>query len=450
MSAVSSGFLDVNALVTQLMAATRAPVELRFDRREAETNAQLSAFGKLSSAFDALKTALTDLTSASTYGGRTATSGDESLYTATASTGATAGTYQVEVEAVASAHKLVSGALASGVGLGDGQLTIDINGVNFAVDISSGTDTPEDIRDAINTAAATAGAELTATIIEADGGQHLVLTAKQTGADYAITVTNTSAPANAAFDALTNASLTEQSAAQDARLYVDGILKTASSNTITDFIPGITFNLKAQDPGNVTSLSVAADYTPTVDAVAAFVEAYNKAVTTLSDVSKYNTETKQDSALTGDAAVRSAERQLRSALGNALSDAVDAGFGSAALGIDTKVDGTLDFDKSAFTDALSADPSGLQALFADTGGFADSLLTVVSGYIGTDGIFTDRTESLNDRLVDIDDDRDAAERRFEAIEARYRAQYTALDVLLAQSQNTSNFLAQQLAGLSRI
>src|SRR5690606_27090106 len=149
-------------------------------------------------------------------------------------------------------------------------------------------------------------------------------------------------------------------------------------------------------------------------------------------------------------AVRGAERQLRAALGNALGDAVDAGFGSAALGIDTKVDGTLDFDKAAFTDALSADPSGLQALLADTGGFADSLLDVVSGYIGTDGIFTDRTESLNDRLSDIDDDRAAAERRFEAIEARYRAQYTALDVLLAQSQNTSNFLAQQLAGLSRI
>jgi flagellar hook-associated protein 2 len=39
--------------------------------------------------------------------------------------------------------------------------------------------------------------------------------------------------------------------------------------------------------------------------------------------------------------------------------------------------------------------------------------------------------------------------RMEAVEARYRAQFTALDTLLAQMQTTGDFLTQQLAALNK-
>ncbi|MEG3194094.1 flagellar cap protein FliD N-terminal domain-containing protein, partial [Lysobacter sp. D1-1-M9] len=54
---VGSG-LDVHTMVSQLVAAERAPGDLRFNRIESKAEAQISAFGKLSSGLSGLQSAL--------------------------------------------------------------------------------------------------------------------------------------------------------------------------------------------------------------------------------------------------------------------------------------------------------------------------------------------------------------------------------------------------------
>lgn len=453
MSAITAGAsLDVNALVKQLMDAERAPYSLRFNRAEAVANSKISAFASLSSAFDGLKRALDTLKSANTFGARQARSSAEEVFTATATSAATLGSYSVEVESLAAAHKLVSSGLAANTGLGAGQLTIEVGGKTLTVDIAAGQDKPANLRDAINAAAKAQGAKLAATLVSADDGQRLVLTATQPGSAFAIKVSNTSSPANAALDALVfdpdgAQALTEQTPASDAKVRVDGILKTASGNTISDFVPGLTLTLKKAEPGAIKTLTVSADNSGARSAMQGLVTAYNAAVNALAGATRYNAETKTPSALTGDAAARSAAGQLRGALGAALAAAAEAGLSARDLGISINVDGILSFDSGRFDATLSANPAGVQSALTGSNALADRLGAVVAAFTGKDGVFTSRSEQLRGDLKRVAEQRAAAERRLTALEDRYRKQFTALDALLAQAQSTSNFLAQQLAGL---
>ena len=63
------------------------------------------------------------------------------------------------------------------------------------------------------------------------------------------------------------------------------------------------------------------------------------------------------------------------------------------------------------------------------------------------GVVDSRIDGLNSTVKDIGKRREALEARMVQIEKRYRAQFTALDAMVASMTQTSTFLAQQLANL---
>lgn len=444
MSAIGSGTLDVNALVQNLVAAERAPHSLRFNRAEAGAKAKLSAFATLTSAFDKLKTAVDALKASTSFTGRIAKSSDETIFSASADSTVAVGSYAIEVIEIASAHKLTSAARSASTDLGAGQLSFTVGSVSFAASIVADQSTPSEIATAINAAATTAGAKLNVTVVNSDAGQSLVFNGTETGATNSITITNTSSPANAALDVYINANLTQNTAAQNAQVKVDGLLTTSSSNTVTGAVPGLTLQLIAKAPGSPKTLTVSIDNSAGKSLVQNVVSAYNGAITAVANATKYDAATKTASTLTGDASARGAGNQLRSALGDALKAFSDAGLDS---GISTKTDGTLSFDGAKFDTALATNASRFTQLLSGSDGLGARLSAVSAAFVGNDGIFKERTEGLNKLLTGIATDREATERRLAMIEARYRAQFSALDSLLGKLQGTSNFLAQQLANL---
>jgi len=80
-------------------------------------------------------------------------------------------------------------------------------------------------------------------------------------------------------------------------------------------------------------------------------------------------------------------------------------------------------------------------------GVADLLDTLLDGYLGSGGVFESRTDILNTRIDDIADQREVLDRRMLTLEARYRAEFNALDSLLAQLTSTGDFLLSQLDSL---
>lgn len=80
-------------------------------------------------------------------------------------------------------------------------------------------------------------------------------------------------------------------------------------------------------------------------------------------------------------------------------------------------------------------------------GYAEQLKGLMDGALASDGIFKGVEEGLNRQLERVEDDRQTLLRRLASTEERLRAQFTALDVLVSQLQNTSSYLQQQLASL---
>jgi flagellar hook-associated protein 2 len=80
-------------------------------------------------------------------------------------------------------------------------------------------------------------------------------------------------------------------------------------------------------------------------------------------------------------------------------------------------------------------------------GYAYKLNALVGKMLDTSGVLSARTDGINRSIKDIDDRRTVLNDRLATIEARYRAQFNALDTLVSKFQNTGNFLTQQLASL---
>lgn len=434
--------LDVASIVSQLVASERAPAAGRIDRSERQNNAQISAIGSLRSAFAGLRTSVEKLSSDDSALARKASVAAESGFTASATTGAAIGRYQVEVLSLASAQKLSSNAYATpDTAVGTGQLSIAFGETTLTIDIDSENSSLSDIRDAINVAAA--GKGVTATIVNADDGAHLVLSALDTGVANAIKVTASGGNGGLAalnYDPPATSNLTQLSAATDASVKVDGLLRSSASNTITDMLEGVTLTLTEAAPGTVKELTVASDPSVLRSAAKGFVSAYNAALGAIASTTSYNTTTQVAAALNGDSLVRTTSRELRDQVSNSVSDL-------KALGITINKEGKLALDEAAFDAAIAEDAAPATRLFSSEAGLAAGIEKTMARLLDDDGLLDSRNDSLEARTDSIADQRLALDRRMTQVEARYRTQFVALDGLVAQLQSTSSFLSQQLANL---
>jgi flagellar hook-associated protein 2 len=80
-------------------------------------------------------------------------------------------------------------------------------------------------------------------------------------------------------------------------------------------------------------------------------------------------------------------------------------------------------------------------------GFAYQLNNMAAAFIGVGGMVSNRTDGLNSSMKSVAAQRDSMSTRLTALEARYRAQFTALDTAMASMQATQSYLTQQLASI---
>lgn len=81
-------------------------------------------------------------------------------------------------------------------------------------------------------------------------------------------------------------------------------------------------------------------------------------------------------------------------------------------------------------------------------GYAYQLNNLATSFLGTGGMITGRTNGINESLKTVAAQRDKFSAKLTDIEARYRAQYTRLDVTLNKMQSTQTYLTQQLAAIA--
>lgn len=407
MSAAGIGSnLDVDGIVSQLMAVEKQPLAL-LQKREADYQAKLSAYGSLKGSLSAFQTAMQGLADGSKFQAATASAADSSVLAASASGKAVPGSYSVEVQQLAQQQKIRSEGFAStSTVIGSGTLTIQygaydsgsntftLNNAKPAqtVTIDPANNTLSGVRDAIN--AANIG--VSATIINDGASNRLVMTSKDTGASSSIKISvadddgndlDASGLSRLAFDptaaAGTGKNMAEVQPGQDAKLKIDGIDISKPSNTITDAIEGVTLNLLKSNTGSPTTLTVGRDVAGVKASVEAFVKAYNNVSQTLAGLSAYNAATKTGAALQGDSTTLSIQSRIRATL-SATVGAAAAGSGLSSLsdiGVAFQKDGTLALDSTKLQAALDNNFNGIAGLFSAQGKSSDSLVS----YVGSTG-----------------------------------------------------------------
>ncbi len=85
-----------------------------------------------------------------------------------------------------------------------------------------------------------------------------------------------------------------------------------------------------------------------------------------------------------------------------------------------------------------------------TNGLASNLDDLIATFLGSDGIIDTRTKGFKTSVDDINEKREALSFRLARLETRLVARFGALDILVTQLQQTSNFLTQQLESLPTV
>jgi flagellar hook-associated protein 2 len=151
---VGGSQIDVQTLVSQLVAAERKPLDDQVARAKSRVTTQISATSALLGSLSTFQAALNNLKTTAAFSSRTTTSTDAKILTASATTSAVPGRYDVVVDRLASAHQISSDAFASGGTqvVGTGTLSVSLGAASFNVNIDGTNNTLAGIRDAINAA----------------------------------------------------------------------------------------------------------------------------------------------------------------------------------------------------------------------------------------------------------------------------------------------------------
>lgn len=437
--------IDVNGLVSQLMALERRPLDM-LNQKKSDYNSELSAYGKLKSDLAALQSAVGQMQYGSSFQVFAATPADTTIFSATADSTAIAGTHSVTVGQLAQAQKLVTASFADTgtTQLGTGTLAISNGASSFNVTIDTTNNTLSGIANAINSASGNFG--VSATILNDGTGYRLVLSPNDTGASKAITVAVTDTgdgnnTDNAGLSRLSYTTgaynLTQTQAAQDATLTVDGLTGiTSASNTVTGVIQGVTLTLKNT---GATTVQVAVDNATLTNNANAFVTAYNNLVKDMTSLHQ------KGGTLEGDNTVLTVQSQLTGVFNTSISLSGNAYSAISQVGFSIQKDGTLALDSTTFQAALSGHLNDVVGLFTDTTqGFAPRLYSQLDSLLQTNGVLDAATQGINNNISDINTRVDQMQTRLDAVQLRLQTQFASLDALIGSMKQTSNALLAQL------
>ncbi|MBU9847422.1 flagellar filament capping protein FliD [Rahnella ecdela] len=461
---IGSG-LDLTTLLDNLTTAEKARLT-PISTAQSSYSAKLTAYGTLQSSLQSFADATSALNSASVYQATTATSNNTSAFTATTAAGVAAGKYAINVTQLAQAQVLVSGtakdtstALGGTTSTGTRSLTITKgDGTPVSISLTDDQTSLAGMRDAINGA----DAGVTASVLKvSDGSYQLIVSSDDTGTDSQMTLSVTGDDTLNSFigyDSSTNTGgMTQNVEAKNAQLSVNGIAIERQSNEVTDAPEGITLNLLATTDSAAT-LTVKKDTSDASTKIQAFVTAYNALQSTFTSLTKFtavdnnaDTQDTSNGALLGDSALRTIQTQLKSAISSAFNSNGISSLSSLGITTDPST-GNLKVDTTKLDDVLSNSTSDVKTMLLGDGsttGVITKLNNLNVSFLDTDsGTIANAKTAVNTTLKSLTTQYNAVNDSITATIARYKTQFTALDVTMASLNSTSTYLTQQFATTS--
>ena len=342
-----SNTMDTASLVSQLMSVERIPQDQLKTRVNALQSKQ-SAWSAIGSRVTALQSAAEALAPVGSIGKlmSAASSNDAAIGVRVTGT-ASPSTSSIVVTNLATTHSVVStdtftDALASA---GGRSLTLTV-GSGTPTTVTSTDGTIGGLVDAVNTANGGVRAKLLQT---APNTYQRVLTATASGAAAAFTASGAGWT-----------SLHTTTTGTDARLTVDGVDVSRSSNVISDLIGGVELTLKQPTTAPV-QIGVSRDDNAVVNKIQALVDAANTLIQTVGQATTTSGTAAARGVLAGDTTAQSLADQIRNGIASGITGTDGKVRPALTLGISLTKDGSLTFDAAKLRDSLANDPAGVVA-----------------------------------------------------------------------------------------
>lgn len=452
---VGSG-LPLDELLSDLRRSENTALRL-IEQRELKAESRLSAYGTLKAGVGSLNDALQTLGKDETFGALKASVNGDAV-SASANNKAVAGEYSITVNNLATTQTLAANGIAdrtasltdggsiSFTTVGGETKTLELNGETSLNDLVKAINSEKDLG-------------VKATLINdgnPDAPHRLVLSTTTTGEQAAISNIQVNGASQELSDLISfdssdpsANSLTQQIAAQDANVTINGIATTSASNTLEDVIDGVTLTLREENQDKPVTLKIAEDNGVTSKAIKEFVESYNKLRNSINSLTKYDIEKQEGGALTGDSTARRLQGDLSSLISHFSPDGDVRSLSQMGITVDVKT-GNLEINDDKLNDALKNNMDDVKRVFAGTNGISDRMGQIERSYNGTGGTFSITNDSLKRSITDIQKQYQVTSDRIDQKMENYRKQFSQLDSLLAEMGSISTYLSQQLSMIGNI
>ena len=372
-SATSGQGFDVASTVTQIQASEQA-IETHWKNQLTALQAQDTVLSTLGTHLATLTTSVQALTD---FGGvfsekQGSSSNTDLLMLTSATATASAGSHTIVVNSLAQTSSEASSVIDPNDTL-SGSLTIQ--GQTFTVDSAHNDTTLASLASAINSA----GIGVSANVITDSNGSRLSLVSKTSGVAGQLSVTGLSL-SGASAGPITFPS---SQPGLDASLTVDGVPITTSSNTVSNAIPGVTFQLLGSSLTTQIQVEITNDNTDIETAVSNFVTAYNAVINDINGQEK-NDSSGNAEPLFGNPTLALIQSQITGALFTGAASGTIKNI--TQLGIGLNSDGTLTLNGDTLDSALNSNFSDVTGFLQNSGSFGQTLASSLNN-LGTQAPF---------------------------------------------------------------
>jgi flagellar hook-associated protein 2 len=452
-SALGAGSgIDIKKLAEDLVAVERAPRQERIDARIAQAEARISGYSVVRFALSGLKDAFAALNDLSEFSSITPRTSQPSAFSVTPGAGAPSGSFDVTVRAIATAQRVASGGFAeSGTALNGGagfDLQLDhTDGRSTTLSIAAADASPAGVVRTINS---TPGLGVTAQLINVGGrSPYKIVLTGDTGAANGFRISST-AP-DLSFD-------TSLQDAADAELNINGLVATRPTNTITDLVEGLSFELYTPTSGSAR-LDLNRDTSAVRGKITALATAYNEFEETLKELANRDSDIADlGGVLAGDLLVQKLRTEARRML---TSDSSTPGQDISALrnlGLSIDRDGVMQVDGVALDAALrdrfdqvaqmfTGNTEGRSAYSPDPAGLAGDAVRRLDTLMRSSGDIDRQTQSAK---ADIDRQKlalQALESRMARSLERYTRQFAVMEAIVGESNSLRTSMESTYEGL---
>lgn len=375
--AASSGQgFDVASTVTAILASEQA-IETPWKSQLSALQAQDAVFTTLGSGLSALTTALQSLTDFSGVLAQKqgASSDTNVLALSSATAAAVAGSHTILVNTLAQTSSEYSDTLVNAADTLTGSLTIQGN----TITIDSDNNTLASLASAINIA----GIGVNASVIADVSGSRLSLVSGTSGSAGQLAISSGLTDSGTGNAIQFNTGQT----GQDASLTVDGVALKSSSNTVSNAIPGVTFQLLSTSASVTTPVQVQItnDNAAVATAVNNVVNAYNTVVNVIKGQEGKDSSGNAE-PLFGSPVLAALQNQLT---GSLFSGSASGSVSSVTqLGIGFNQDGTLNLNADTLSNELNSKFSDVVGFLQNANSFGQNFASALSnlGSQSTKGI----------------------------------------------------------------